>query len=165
MELSASNFGRAYVVEAVALVMATRLWINAPWGQVLIPVVCGNLWRAWDSHLAAAAAAEIIWRFYGQVGAMCYLRYVPSGENNCDGVSCLNPNHIRVLLCTSWRQVRVSDDLCCLFESLDNFRWGLASSGLSLASGSQQNHRSMTRSFVSFVNCLVSAFYLQSLRH
>ena len=111
-----------HVIEAIALLEASRLWVsNLPQGH-LIPIGSDNQavvlsfqhGRAKEANLAAMA--RLLWGVFAMSSSTFYIRYVPSKENSSDGVSRLNQRHIEFLISNNWSRLSLPDSYFALDE-------------------------------------------------
>ena len=100
-----------HVIEAVAVLAAARIWVpHLPLDRV-IPVGCDNQavvhacqgGKARDPQLAAMS--RLLWGVFSSSSSTFKVLYVPSEQNTADGVSRLNPEHVRFLLACGWQQL------------------------------------------------------------
>ena len=112
-----------HIIEAIALLAASRLWVpRLPEGH-LIPIGSDNQavvlsfqhGRAKEQSLAAMA--RLLWGIFATSTSSFYLRYVPSHENSSDGVSRLNLQHTEFLLAQNWTQLILPDSYFSIDES------------------------------------------------
>ena len=100
-----------HIIEAIALLAASRLWVPKMPDGFIIPIGSDNQavvlsyqhGRAKEPSLAAMA--RLLWGVFATSTCSFYLRYVPSHENSSDGVSRLNPQHINFLRSQKWKQL------------------------------------------------------------
>ena len=111
-----------HVIEAIALLAASRLWVSRMPQYHLIPIRSDNQavvlsyqhGRAKEKNLAAMA--RLLWGVFATSTCSFYLRYVPSKENSSDGVSRLNQQHINFLLAQNWTQLSLPEEYFSLDE-------------------------------------------------
>ena len=111
------------VIEAIALLAASRLWVSEMPPYHIIPIGSDNQavvlsyqhGRAKEQNLAAMA--RLLWGFFATSTCSFYIRYVPSKENSSDGVSRLNRQHTEFLLSQNWKQLLLPDEYFSLDET------------------------------------------------
>ena len=112
-----------HIIEAIALLAASRLWVPKLPGGHLIPIGSDNQavvlsfqhGRAKEPNLAAMA--RLLWGVFATSTSSFYLRYVPSEQNSSDGISRLNPKHIQFLLSQKWTQLVLPPSYFSIDES------------------------------------------------
>ena len=112
-----------HVIEAVALLVAVRLWLWRIASPGLIPIGSDNMavvhavqgGKAKDPALAALA--RLLWGLFACHGSDCLLRYVPTVDNKSDGVSRLNGDHVSFLLSQGWIQDLPSESMFSIDEN------------------------------------------------
>ena len=112
-----------HVIEAIALLAASRLWVSKMPPYHLIPIDSDNQavvlsyqhGRAKEQNLAAMA--RLLWGVYATSTCSFFIRYVPSKENSSDGVSRLNKQHIEFLISQNWNQLELPDQYFSLDET------------------------------------------------
>ena len=112
-----------HIIEAVALLAASRLWVPSMPENHLIPIGSDNQavvlsyqhGRAKEPSLAAMS--RLLWGVYALSTCSFYIRYVPSKDNSSDGVSRLNPKHVNFLLSQGWKQLSLPESYFSLDES------------------------------------------------
>ena len=112
-----------HIIEAIALLAASRLWVSKMPEGHLIPVGSDNQavvlsyqhGRAKEPKLAAMA--RLLWGIFAMSSCSFNLRYVPSAKNSSDGVSRLNKDHISFLLSQKWSQLYLPEEFFPLDES------------------------------------------------
>ena len=113
-----------HVVEAVALLVAVRLWVplmpqgsQTTVGSDSMPVVeAVNHGRPREKHLQATA--RLIWHHLAVSQVQLLLEYVPTKLNKADPLSRLNQSEVDKLVAAGWSQVPVSNALFSLTEDL-----------------------------------------------
>ena len=131
-----------HVIEAVALVVAVRLWIECLGGQSLVPIGCDNMAvvaavnRDRSKEPSLSATARLVWSMFRRIGSTCHLRYVSTDLNASDGVSRLNSAHTKFLSDSGWKGVSVDSSYCSLVESDSCCQVGIRQSSTSSPLGS-----------------------------
>ena len=111
-----------HVIEAVALLVSVRLWLELLPSQSLVPIGSDNMavvsalqWgKARDRCLGAMT--RLMWGLFACHGSDCLVRYVPTDENKSDGLSRLNRSHVGYLLSQGWCQDHPSLSMFSLNE-------------------------------------------------
>ena len=115
-----------HVIEALALVVAVRLWVPKLPSQSVIPVgsdnqsVIASVNQGKPRDRDLAALARLVWGVFAVRGSTCHLRYVPSKENMSDGVSRLNVGHAEFLIQKGWLKLSPDESLFSLNDD-DHF--------------------------------------------
>ena len=112
-----------HVIEAIALLAASRLWVPLLPGGNLIPIGSDNqavvaafqFGRAKDQYLAAMA--RLLWGVFATSSCSFQLRYVKSEKNSSDGVSRLDRRHINFLTSQGWQRLHLPEAYFSLDES------------------------------------------------
>ena len=104
-----------HVIEAIALLAASRLWVPKLPGGHIIPIGSDNqavvlsFQHGWAKEQSLAAMARLLWGVFATSTCTFCLRYVPSSKNSSDGVSRLNVQHSKFLLSHDWSQLFLPD--------------------------------------------------------
>ena len=113
-----------HVIEAVALLVAVRLWVpsmpggtRTTVGSDSMPVVDSvNHGRPREQHLQAAS--RLIWHYLAVSQVQLTLEYVPTKDNPADPLSRLDEVEVDRLLGLDWTQLAVPAELFSLSECL-----------------------------------------------
>ena len=111
-----------HVIEAIALLSASRFWVSSLPPGHLIPIGSDNQavvlsfqhGRAKEKSLAAMA--RLLWGVFAMSSSTFYVRYVPSKENSSESVSRLYQRHKAFLTSNNWTRLSLPDSYFSLDE-------------------------------------------------
>lgn len=116
-----------HIIEALALLVASRLWVSRLPSQSVVPIGSDNMavvssiqsGKARDPKLAATVRLLWVWGLFGSHGSVCLVRYVPTDLNTSDGVSRKKLSHMNYLDSKGWTRLRPDKDLFSLQEEYE----------------------------------------------